>query len=99
MVNKQAWFAHLAKGTRWGRGYVTSQREHKRGHDYSNWFWMTGQPFPGKVHSLRWLIERFDAQGLAVPTWPRTASGQLDWDQVERDTARWSVPHAITTPA
>lgn len=66
MVTKRTWYAHLYKGARFGRMYILGPRGHKEGVAFTSWFWMTDQPFPGRVRNLRWLIDRF----WPVPTWP-----------------------------
>lgn len=72
MVTKRTSYAHLYKGARFGRGYSTRAMGHEQGTAFCTWFWMTDQPFAGRVHSMRWLVERF----APVPTWP------ADLDQV-----------------
>jgi hypothetical protein len=68
-VNKKTWYAHLFKGTRYGRGYNTRGMGHEAGTAFTTWFWMTDQPFPGKTRTMRSLIEQFSP----VQTW-----GDLD---------------------
>ena len=65
MVTKRTWYAHLYKGKRYGRGYSTKNMGHEAGTEFCTRFWMTDQPFPGRTHTLRWLLERF----WPVPTW------------------------------
>lgn len=69
MVNKKTWYAHLHKGSKYGRGYSMSSGEMNRGVQYAVEFWVYNQWNPqwGKqVHSFEWLIEKF----WPVPTWP-----------------------------
>ncbi len=66
MVNKQTWYLHLHKGTRFGRGYSMDGARQAEGKAFCTAFWMEDRPFPGRQHSLRWLIERFGP----VPSWP-----------------------------
>lgn len=66
MINKHTTYYHLYKGKRYGRGYSMAGLNHEAGRDYCTQFWMTDQPFSGRVYPLRWLIERF----APVPTWP-----------------------------
>jgi glycosyltransferase involved in cell wall biosynthesis len=68
-VNKKTFYAHLYKGTRYGRGYNTRGMGHEAGTAFTTWFWMTDQPFPGKTRTMRSLIEQFSP----VQTW-----GDLD---------------------
>ncbi len=64
-VTKHAWYAHLHKGSRYGRGYRPDHAEIARGHEYNAWYWMTDQ-WPERAHDMRWLIEKW----WPVPTWP-----------------------------
>jgi glycosyltransferase involved in cell wall biosynthesis len=66
MVTKRTFYAHLYKGRRYGRGYSTRDMGHEAAREFTNWFWMTDQPFQGRTRSFRWLIERFGP----VPSWP-----------------------------
>jgi glycosyltransferase involved in cell wall biosynthesis len=83
-VDKRVWYAHLHKGKQYGRGYTISTNDHRKGHAFCTRHWMLDEPWPKKVHNLRWLIEKF----WPVPTWPKTASGALDWDEVERQNTK-----------
>lgn len=65
MVNKQCWYLHLHKGTRFGRGYSFQAGDQERGKAFCTEFWM-GNRWAARQHDLRWLIERF----WPVPTWP-----------------------------
>lgn len=69
MVNKRTFYAHLHKGRTHGRGYYISSREQARGAAFAIDYWMHNR-WPGRVHDLRWLIERF----WPVPTWPADLS-------------------------
>ena len=64
MVNKRTHYAHLHKGTKWGRGYSLGQRSHHQGKVVED-FWMFDR-WDGRTHNLSWLIERF----APVPGWP-----------------------------
>jgi glycosyltransferase involved in cell wall biosynthesis len=65
MVTKNTWYAHLYKGARYGRGYSTRDMGHENAVAFTSWFYMTDQPFMGKVRTFRSLIEEF----LPMPTW------------------------------
>lgn len=67
MISKNTYFAHLFKGKRWGRGYQTRGMGHEAATAFTSWFYMTDQPFPGKVRTFRSLIEEFSP----LPTWSR----------------------------
>lgn len=73
-VNKNAWYAHLHKGTavrendgvtQQGRGYFMNKHEGDMGNDYSAWFWLTDQPFEGRVRKMQDLLDIF----WPVPGW------------------------------
>ena len=74
-TNKKVWYAHLFKGKQYGRGYTISTNDHAKGRAYCLRWAMLDYPWPGKIHSLKWLVERFSP----CPTWP--APGP-DLDQV-----------------
>ncbi len=67
--NKKTWYAHLHKGSQWGRGYHVSKSELERGNRYSVDYWMNNR-WPNRTHDIEWLIERF----WPVPTWPEDRS-------------------------
>jgi len=64
MVNKNTWYAHLHKGSKYGRMYFLSLKENRRGIAYSDDFWFNNR-LEGAKHDLAWLIERFSP----VPSW------------------------------
>lgn len=65
MVTKRTWYAHLYKGTRYGRGYTMGGTNHQRGAAFCIDYWMHDR-WDAAIHPLRWLIERF----APVPSWP-----------------------------
>jgi glycosyltransferase involved in cell wall biosynthesis len=65
MVTKRTYYAHLYKGSRYGRGYSTRGMGHENAGLYANWFWMTDQPLTGRTRTMRSLIEEF----APMPTW------------------------------
>lgn len=65
VVNKKTWYAHLHKGSKYGRGYAMGSHEVERGHQYSAHFWM-GNKWDKRIHDFEWLVEKFSP----VPTWP-----------------------------
>lgn len=73
-VNKKTWYAHLHKGTRWGRMYSLGKREIVNAHRWSSIYWMNNQ-WSERKYDLRWLIERF----WPVPTWDE--SWLKNWDE------------------
>jgi len=64
-VNKQTWYAHLHKGTTYGRGYSMAGFHHERGRAFCTDYWMHDR-WPQRVRDLRWLVEKF----APVPSWP-----------------------------
>lgn len=64
-VNKETYYAHLHKGSTYGRGYFVSKGSWDRGLRYSSDLWLNNR-WPDRVHNLDWLIDRF----APVPTWP-----------------------------
>jgi glycosyltransferase involved in cell wall biosynthesis len=68
-VNKKIWYAHLHKGSRYGRMYHQDRNEVVRGHNYSADYWMNNR-WENRVHNIDWLIEKF----WPVPTWPEDRS-------------------------
>lgn len=69
MVNKKTWYAHLHKGSRYGRMYSISHSEIIKGHNYSAWYWMNNL-WEKRIHNIDWLVELF----WPVPTWPEDRS-------------------------
>lgn len=65
MVNKQTWYAHLRKGTKYGRGYQMHDFRRDEVTRFTADYWMNDR-WPKATRTLRWLIERFSP----VPTWP-----------------------------
>jgi len=74
VVNKKTWYAHLHKGTRWGRGYFIDVRPLRKGNAYSCDYWMNNR-WEQRKHDLSYLIERF----WPVPGWPE------DWEKKWRE--------------
>jgi glycosyltransferase involved in cell wall biosynthesis len=64
-ITKNTWYSHVFKGKRFGRGYSTAGMGHENGTAFCAWFFMTDQPFKGKVRTMRSIIEQF----APVPTW------------------------------
>lgn len=65
MVNKKTWYAHLHKGSKYGRGYAMSSREMETGIKYAVDYWLYNQ-WKDRIYDIEWLIDRFSP----VPTWP-----------------------------
>lgn len=72
-VNKNTWYAHLFKNSRYYREVAGSQSwRHKVGiKAHGRWEWSTrhwlGNQEPGMIHPFSWLVEKF----WPVPTWPQ----------------------------
>lgn len=74
LTTKRTWYAHLHKGSRYGRGYRPNRSEIASGHEYSAWYWLTDQ-WPERVNDMRWLAEKW----WPVPTWPADTLERWDW--------------------
>lgn len=64
-INKKTWYAHLHKGSKWGRMYPTNRSELKAGNAYSVDFWYNNR-WQGRTRDIEWLVDHF----WPVPTWP-----------------------------
>jgi len=71
VVNKKAWFAHLHKGKRFGRGYFLSKRSVTMAAKYCIDTWMNNK-WPKSIHDMKWLVDKF----APVPTWEN-----FDWSK------------------
>jgi len=67
IVNKKCWYAHWHKTK--GRGYSLNKDQWDKGTAYTN-KWLEGKVWHKQIHSLKWLIDRFNP-----PTWPK------GWDE------------------
>lgn len=65
MVTKRTFYAHLYKGSRYGRGYSTRDMGHEAATRFCAWFWLTDQPLTGRTRTFAQFLERF----APVPTW------------------------------
>jgi hypothetical protein len=74
LTTKRTYYAHLHKGRRYGRGYRPNRAEINAGHEYSAWYWMSGQ-WLDRVRGMRDLVEQF----WPVPTWPADVLERWDW--------------------
>jgi hypothetical protein len=71
MVNKKAYYAHLHKGTKYGRGYRLSESALVQGRNHTmKWIW--NEAWARQALPFSWLIEHF----WPVPTWPE------NWEEV-----------------
>ncbi len=85
VVNKNVWYAHLHKGSQYGRGYSSvSYNEKRRCEIYSTDFWMNNR-WPKQTRLLKSYIEH--SNWWPLETWPE------DWDNPVRfkdyDYSRW----------
>lgn len=65
VVNKKTWYAHLHKGTKFGRGYFQNVNDLYAGHTWGAHRWMRNEE-PGMTYKFEWLVDKF----WPVPTWP-----------------------------
>jgi hypothetical protein len=56
--NKNTWYAHLHKGTKYGRGFRASKKDQRKTQIYSTDLWMNNK-WPGQTRKLEWLINKF----------------------------------------
>lgn len=65
MTNKKTWYAHLHKGSQYGRMYSIGKHEVVQGHIYSAEYWMNNS-WEKQVYPIEWLVDKF----WPVPKWP-----------------------------
>lgn len=82
-VNKKTWYAHLHKGSRYGRGYPVSRSSWHRGLHYSTDFWLNNR-WKSRIHDFSWLIEKF----APIPTWPDDWQDRIGEIQIVLDKMR-----------
>jgi hypothetical protein len=70
VVNKNTWYAHLHKGTKYGRMYHLSKSENRKSYEYSYQKWIV----ENKEFFIN-LIERF----MPLPGWPKDWKKKL-WE-------------------
>lgn len=78
VVNKKTWYAHLHKGTTYGRGYRLFKHQMIKSQIYSADMWLNNR-WPGQTIKIKQLIEN-TGWWWPMEEWP------LDWD----NPARWS---------
>lgn len=78
-VNKLTWYAHLHKGSRYGRGYSFDKDDRKSGNAFSCHYWM-GDQWPKAKYTMEWFVnEKFPG----MPYW------STDWRE------RWTEHEKI----
>lgn len=80
--NKKTWYAHLHKGTKYGRGYFIAKRTIEEGAMFGN-KWLDNKAWDKQTLPFSWIIEHF----WPVPTWPdnwkeKLADAGLRSDQI-----------------
>ena len=85
IVNKKTWYAHLHKGSQYGRGYKLLRHHQIESQIYSAKTWLTNS-WPGQIKPFKWLIEH--------PSWhPMEKWENVDLDNVEMwknyDYSKW----------
>lgn len=81
VVNKNTWYAHLHKGTKYGRGYFQGRNEIAAGHTYSAKYWMNNR-WSQRMHDMEWFVDKFSP----MPTWDSNWKEQ--WAQHEYNEQR-----------
>ncbi len=83
VVNKKTWYAHMHKGSKWGKGYGFSNdqyTQHMKGTEKGRLFcidyWLNNK-WPERIHDFEWLLEKF----WPVPSWPENWKEQILIDQ------------------
>jgi hypothetical protein len=79
-VNKHTWYAHLHKGSRYGRMYEQSREDREaiiRSHSWSSRYWMCNE-WENRIHDIDWLIDKF----WPVPTWPEDWRTKYDYSTI-----------------
>jgi glycosyltransferase involved in cell wall biosynthesis len=80
MTNKKTWYAHLHKGSEYGRGYFMDKRPMKRQRIHHIDFWWHNK-WSKAIHKMEWLIEHF----WSVPSYPddwKDPKYEQKWRQV-----------------
>jgi glycosyltransferase involved in cell wall biosynthesis len=90
VVNKKTWYAHLHKGTTYGRGYHLLKHKMIKSQIYSTDVWMNNK-WSGQIHSLKWLIEKDTWWPLEM--WPENWDDPKRWDSY--NYAIWFKGHEI----
>ena len=72
MTNKKTWYAHLHKGSQFGRGYFMDKRPMKRQRIFHIDYWWHDR-WPQATRKIEWLVEHF----MPIPSWPS------DWKKPE----------------
>jgi hypothetical protein len=65
MTNKNTWYAHFRKGSKYGRMYFIDKKDIKRSNIYSYDFWINNR-WEKRIHDFSWLVEKF----WPIPNWP-----------------------------
>lgn len=72
VVNKKIWYAHLHKGSKYGRGYHLAPEEQEKAANHVR-KWMAGKVWYKQTKPLSWLIEHF----APVPMWDEAKIREL----------------------
>lgn len=71
-INKKTWYAHLHKGTKYGRGYKITNRTIEQGAMFGN-RWLNNTAWKKQTIPFSWMIEHFQP----VPGWEGDWRGRL----------------------
>ncbi len=66
--NKKAWYAHLYKGKKYGRGYSFAKGDWEKGDEY-NKKWLTNSAWDKQTKDFKWLIDKFSPPGWKDYDW------------------------------
>lgn len=76
MINKKTWYAHLHKGSKYGRGYFLDKRTIEQGAMFVN-SWPHNEAWKKQTLPFHTMIERF----LPMPGWPDNWMERLGYDK------------------
>lgn len=76
IVNRNTYYCHLHKGRRYGRMYKFPGGTVEAS-NVSAYYWMENK-WEGRVHDIKWLIERF----WPIPSWP------TNWEEVWKEQSK-----------
>lgn len=82
MVNKKTWYAHLHKGSKYGRGYSMSNQWLLMGRNQTMRYFAGEKVWHKQKYPLSYLIEQF----MPMPGWTDEALAELK----EREKQHWS---------
>jgi len=74
VTNKNTYYAHLHKGSRWGRMYFLPKAETRDSLSYAYDYFINNK-VPNVIHKFSWLVEKF----WPLPGWPDSWQKELNY--------------------